>query len=168
MRKEAETNKEIAFELVEMAQADQIMRQKAQVSVADWGKETDKANTERLRELVESNGWPTIDKVGKQASQAAWLLAQHADHDPAFQQQCLDLMKQAEPGQVAPANIAYLEDRVRVNNGQPQLYGTQFYKEGETFGPRPIEDKERVEERRAAVGLEPYSAYYEDMTKRYG
>lgn len=168
MSNETQPNTELTSELIKMAEADQAMRTKAQSGEIDWDDSVDKQNTARLKELVDNVGWPTIAKVGQQASQAAWLLAQHADHDPVFQQYCLDLMKQAEPGQVTPANIAYLEDRVRVNTGKPQLYGTQFYKEGETFGPRPIEDEERIEERRAAVGLEPYSAYYEGMMKRYG
>jgi hypothetical protein len=34
--------------------------------------------------------------------------------------------------------MAYLE--VRVNAGQPQLYGTQLAVTGGEFGPRPIED----------------------------
>ena len=43
--------------------------------------------------LVERQGWPTRSQVGEQAAVSAWLLAQHADQDPALQRRCLDLMR---------------------------------------------------------------------------
>lgn len=92
----------IADELIAMAQADQAVRRG---EAFDSG--VDRRNTERLREVVSQIGWPTISKVGKEASQDAWLLAQHADHDPAFQRQCLELMVEARED-VAARNIAYL------------------------------------------------------------
>ena len=64
---------------------------------------------------------------------------------------------------VVPADLAYLEDRVRVHAGQPQLYGTQFNIAGGEFGPFPIEDPQRLDERRAQAGLEPFAAYQARM-----
>jgi len=43
--------------------------------------------------------------------------------------------------------------------GQPQLYGTQFTVTGGKFGPFPIERPQRLDERRAEAGLEPFAAY---------
>ena len=48
---------------------------------------------------------------------------------------------------------------MRVHAGQPQLYGTQFTVTGDEFGPFPIEDPQRLDERRAEAGLEPFAAY---------
>jgi hypothetical protein len=49
-----------------------------------------------------------------------------------------------------------LEDRVRMFEGRPQLYGTQLEPDDEGRPrPYPIEDPEGVDERRRAVGLEP-------------
>jgi hypothetical protein len=59
----------------------------------------------------------------------------------------------AGQGEASVAHLAYLEDRVRVNAGQPQLYGTQFTVTDGQFGPRPIESPQRLDERRAAAGL---------------
>jgi hypothetical protein len=39
--------------------------------------------------------------VGEDGAHAAWLLAQHADRDPAFQRRCLDLLTQAVAGREA-------------------------------------------------------------------
>lgn len=148
----------VANELLRMAEIDQTMRQRA-MEGHPWDAAVDAANTSRMKELVAVYGWPTITNVGREASQAAWLLVQHADHDPDFQAHCLALMKQLAPGDVSPVDIAYLEDRVRVHSGQPQRYGTQFYRAGDTFGPRPIEDWSLLDERRAAAGLQPFAAY---------
>jgi hypothetical protein len=144
--------KAIADELMQMSEVDQQMRKSRQ-----WDSSLDVANTQRMKEIVEQIGWPTRSKVRKDASERAWLLVQHADHDHAFQRTCLALMKGQAAGEVSPANIAYLEDRVRVAEGRPQFYGTQFYTdEAGNLDPRPIEDPDHVDERRQAVGLQLY------------
>jgi hypothetical protein len=68
-------------------------------------------------------------------------------------------MKKQNPAELNPAHLAYLEDRVRVNQGRPQLYGTQFFGTGAELKPRPIEDKEHLDERRAKVGLGSFEDY---------
>ncbi|WP_182875005.1 hypothetical protein [Microbispora sp. H10670] len=50
---------------------------------------------------------------------------------------------------------------MRVNSGRPQLYGTQFY--GDSDGSYPIEGVEHLDERRAAVGLDPFAEYKATM-----
>ena len=155
-----------ASELLEMAMADQEMR-KSWRETKKWDESIDARNTERLKEIIAAIGWPTKSKVGKDASTAAWLLAQHADHNPEFQQVCLDLMKQELTDEVSQGHIAYLEDRVRVNTGRPTLYGTQFYTNPEgQFGPRPIEDIESLDERRALMGLERFEEYEQRMKSK--
>ena len=62
-------------------------------------------------------------------------------------------------GEASPAHLAYLEDRVRVNAGERQLYGTQFTVTDGRFGPHPIDDPQRLDERRAEAGLEPFADY---------
>jgi hypothetical protein len=48
---------------------------------------------------------------------------------------------------------------VRVHAGQAQLYGTEFTVTGGEFVPFPIEDPQRLDQRRAEAGLEPFAAY---------
>lgn len=152
----------IATEIIAMSERDQAMRKSGQ-----WDASIDVANTARMREIVDQIGWPTVSKVGAQASSSAWLLVQHADHDHAFQRRCLALMQSQSAGEVKLSHIAYLEDRVRVGEGQPQLYGTQFYtNEHGNFGPSPIEDPGNVDLRRAAVGLSPLVEYTQQMEEQ--
>jgi hypothetical protein len=153
------TNVSLANELVQMAERDQEMRNSQQ-----WDAEVDIRNTQRLKQMIEAIGWPSISKVGREAAQCAWLLAQHADHNVAFQRDCLHLMQQSM-NDVDATTVAYLEDRVRVREGRPQLYGTQYYKDEQgAFRPSPIEQPDEVDERRKAVGLEPLAEY--DRTMR--
>lgn len=162
-------NHELASQLLARAEKDQEMRNRAiGTDMSGWDSTVDEDNTAYLKAHVEAHGWPTVSAVGRNASQAAWLLAQHADHDPAFQAYCLRLMQALPQNEVSLRNIAYLEDRVRVANGEPQLYGTQFYKEGDSFSPRPIEDEGHLEERRAAMGLETFEANRQRMIEMYG
>ena len=94
-----------------------------------------------------------------------WLLVQHADSDPDFQRYCLALMYEAR-SDVDIQNIAYLEDRVRVNDGRPQLYGTQFtIDDAGNLAPLPIDDPEIVDSRRKKVGLPPLAEYEEDLRR---
>ena len=160
-------NEHLVSELVERAKRDQAMRLKALDNPFRWDDSVDRSNTKYLKQLLEIDGWPTISIVGEEASQSAWLIAQHADHDIEFQERCLTLMQNLPEGEIKPANIAYLEDRIRVNKGLPQLYGSQFDGEGKSFGPRPIEDEAHVDERRASIGLEPFAAYKAEMIERY-
>jgi hypothetical protein len=151
-------NHALRAELIRRSRIDQTMRNKAMVDVSLWDSSVDEENTLWLESTVRHHGWPTIAAVGEDASQAAWLLVQHADHRPDLQAECLEMMKHVPGGEIRLAHIAYLEDRVRVAEARPQLYGTQFYRLGDQFAPRQIEDEANLEARRAAMGLEAFEA----------
>ncbi|WFU70608.1 DUF6624 domain-containing protein [Bradyrhizobium sp. CB2312] len=102
-------------------------------------------------------GWPTERLVGERAAEAAWLIAQHAIALPQFQRSCLEFLAMAAREHLVPAwQPAMLDDRIRVFEGRPQLYGTQLEPdEHGNMRPHAIKDAEGVDERRRAVGLEP-------------
>lgn len=158
---------EITHELDAMRDVDQKMRSRA-LAEGYWDVTIDANNTARMKQIVAHIGWPTIKRVGQVASENAWLLVQHADHDIAFQEQCLELMKQEASGAVNPRNIAMLEDRIRVNRNQPQIYGTQFRDIDGQHKPLPIEDEESVNERRKLMGLGTLEEGIRGMYEKYG
>lgn len=126
----------------------------------------DTRNTLRLKEIIAEHGWPGRSRVGDDGASAAWLLVQHADLDRAFQKECVALMEAAvQAGKARPADWAYLVDRVRVGEGKPQVYGTQFMQVGDQLSPQPIEDPEHVDERRAAVGLGSLANYAQSFAE---
>lgn len=148
----------LAEEILTMAHRDQQMRKSGV-----WNAKVDTQNTERLKQIIAGQGWPTISLVGKAAAGGAWLLAQHADLDVVFQKRVLALMKKAAKRNEADADrkhIAYLIDRIRVNTGRPQVYGTQFFsKDRKVWKPRPIEKPEHLDARRAEMGMQPFVEY---------
>lgn len=111
-------------------------------------------NAERLDAVIAEHGWPSAVLVGVHGVEAAWLVALHADHDVAFQRRCLDLMAEAvAAGEPSAHWLAYLTDRVLVNEGRPQRFGTQYRRAGGGLELHPLEDPGDVDDRRAAVGL---------------
>ena len=128
----------------------------------------DAANLPWLRQLITDVGWPGKSLVGEDGAKDAWLLAQHADRDPAFQRRCLDLLTAAvEGGEAGAVDQAYLTDRVLLHEGQPQEYGTQAIGRDGRFVARNLRDPGHVDERRAAVGLGPLAEYLASMTEHH-
>lgn len=169
--KETDNTKRITEELIERGLKDQQMRIDHQNpnKKVPFDENIDFENTKWLKEIVTKIGWPTPDKVGEAASHAAWLIVQHADHDIDFQKLCLALLSEAfEQEQVKGSCLAYLTDRVAVNSDQEQTYGTQFHRnESGNLVPKPIKDREKIEERRKKMGLEPFSVYEQKMTGKF-
>ena len=65
----------------------------------------------------------------------------------------------AATGEADPVDFAYLTDRVRINAGRPQLYGTQLELVDGRRRPRPIERPDTVDRRREALGMRSLRAY---------
>jgi hypothetical protein len=127
--------------------------------------EGDAARTARLEEILAEHGWPTFDLVGEDGEDAAWAVAQHSDQDPAFQREALELLRAAvAAGQASPGNLAYLEDRVAVAAGKPQIHGTQVGCGADGAEPAtPLADEDAVDSLRAAAGLGPLADYLAEM-----
>jgi uncharacterized protein DUF6624 len=88
-------------------------------------------------------------------------VAQHADRRLDLQRRALALMTEAvRTGNADAAQLAMLHDRLLVNEGRPQIYGTQIA--GVVDGapvPWPCEDAEHMDQRRAEVGLDPFAVH---------
>lgn len=158
-------NTKLASELQKMVNADQKAVSKRQKKGV-VNERLLRTNTEKLKILVRVHGWPTVSLVGKEGSKNAWLIVQHADRALSFQKKCLRLMldqHKKNPKDIITMYIAFLTDRIYVNEKKPQKFGTQFYtnKKGE-FTYWPIRDIRHVDERRAIFGIEPLAEYIED------
>lgn len=115
------------------------------------------ANGARLEAIVAAHGWPGRRLVGDEASRAAWLVLQHAISRPDLQRRGVGWLSEAVAASEVPAlELAYLEDRVAFFEGRPQRYGTQSdWDEAGRMSVWTLEDPERVDEWRHAVGLGP-------------
>jgi hypothetical protein len=117
-------------------------------------------NTARLREIIAEHGWPDVELVGADGAAAAWLIAQHAIGEPDFQRASLRwIQEKVRQGKAPAAQEAHLYDRIAMYEGRPQRYGTQALPCPDGQHRRWLtEDPERLNERRAAVGLPPAEA----------
>ena len=146
-------------ELLEMAEEDQEERSHfGETDAAPW---QDEKRTARLMEIIELYGWPSPGLVGDEASSAAWLIAQHSDADPEFQQRVLEMLEASVedyPGKAE--NIALLTDRVAANTNQRQRFGSQIGCLNGDPIPRPdLADPDQVDQLRTDAGLEPLHVY---------
>lgn len=151
-------NDRLAKELIALADKDLAMREKLAVA-GELGcgyhpemEQIHQDNAKRLREIIEEIGFPTLSKVGEKASDAAWLIIQHAIGEPDFMKECYRMMEK-NTSDINPKSKAYLYDRIQVFQSRPQKYGTQLIIEG----VYPVEDKKKLNEERIKVNLPPLS-----------
>lgn len=153
--------KDIAEEIIELKNVDLKLRarliQNAQLSEG-YNEEMEalhNSNAKMLNEIIDRIGYPTSDKVGKEASEAAWLVVQHSIGQPSFMKKCVKLLEMAvKQDKANPINLAYLSDRIAVFEGKPQLYGTQFdWDENGEMSPKPFDNMTKVNDRRSSVSL---------------
>jgi len=125
----------------------------------------DRDNLKQFKEIVGRCGWPTTRKY----THMAWLLAQHADSDPAFQRVARGLIEASvRKGIAAPRDLAYIADRIAANERRPQEYGTQFSQPDRChLVLDPVDDRELVNRRRLAIGLTSLEAYEAEGRRRF-
>jgi uncharacterized protein DUF6624 len=167
-------NQELQSEIVAMKDEDQALRfaifSKLQISDEEAATlfHMDEQHGYRLKQIVEKCGWPGISLVGELGSSAMWLLVQHQDKDVSFQQNCLELLKEAVQRREASfCDYTYLFDRVRKNQGLPQLYGTQVVQTGGKWRLYPVENVEELELRRKEAGLSSIEEYKKMLEQIY-
>ena len=131
---------------------------------------TDSTNFIILKSIFNKHGYLGYSKVGHKTSHNFWLLVQHQDKNPAFQERVLLAMKQeVENNNASYLDYAYLIDRVKVNTGELQIYGTQMTVNSDTssYIPKAVINPMELNERRKIVGLDPIESYVKTMNERY-
>lgn len=171
-------DQELANELKNMAKLDQIAAyipqgEHKKLSPEEWADfklATFEKNRQRLEQLFKQIGFIGYDRAGKEGSDNFWLMVQHCDHAPEFQQRVLEEMKKEVANGNATANkYAMLVDRVQVNLGNQQVYGTQVSYDLDSCQAysKNLANPEQVNRLREQVGLEPLEVYLNDMSKAH-
>jgi hypothetical protein len=163
-RKELLMDEPLRAELLEMERLDRSVRanlvERGELHTGGYHPEMQaihQRHNARLRTILETHGWPGRSLVGEDGCRAAGFVVQHAILDLGLQRYGVALLREAVATREAePFMLALLTDRVLMQEGQPQIYGTQYIgaKEG-GVEPWPIANPETVDERRHAVGLPP-------------
>ncbi len=162
-------------ELEDIYVADQKLRTSVDAIIKQYGEKSeqvqstwseierlDKINLKRVTEILDSKGWLGPEQVGERASATLFLVIQHAN--TKIWKKYLPMMRKAVQEKKASAsNLALLEDRyLAFGLGKKQIYGSQLQTVDGITKLMPVEDPDRLDERRAAVGLQPIAEYLQN------
>lgn len=179
-KKTIEFNQELANELKKMVKIDQLAasyafppKEFAHYSQKKWLQFKDsiyKTHQKRIAEIFNKNGFPGYNLLGKEGSQNFWIMVQHSDHNPEFQNKVLQKMKlQVDKKNANSKNYAMLVDRVKINTGLQQIYGSQVsfnHKKAQAY-PKNLFDSINVNKRRRSIGLQPLEIYLNSVSKTH-
>lgn len=181
MSKEQAENEILQIELIKMYVDDQAVRGNmmnalivkyeldADNITQDGGATVDERNRIRLKEIFKESGFPNKELVGKDAMQGIFFMIQHSDGDKDWQKSQLKNIENAvKNGDMDGEKYAYLYDRIKINGGEKQLYGTQFANVDpikKTVELADTEDLENLDKRRREMGMMPIEMYKKFMLK---
>jgi hypothetical protein len=91
----------------------------------------DQENLHKIKAILDQYGRLSPEQVGMNASQALFLVIQHADLET--QLTYLPMIRTAEKtGKILSSNLAILEDRINMRQGKKQVYGSQSFSDKAT------------------------------------
>lgn len=119
-----------------------------------------------FKETLRRCGWPGRSKVGQGASMGFAMMVVNSDGNSPLQRYSRWLMEKeiSMKGEVPRELFAILTDKLLLSEMKPQRYGTQL---DFSFKARPVEDKDRVDQLRAEMGMMPLAEYEETVRDLY-
>lgn len=112
----------------------------------------DEYNTRVLKTLLPKSGWFDNHTHGKQITHGAWLIAQHSPDREFMKYALVEMEKRVSSGGVDARDYALTYDRVRIGDGYPQRYGSQFSCRNGRLSLMPVEDEAAVDTEREKIG----------------
>lgn len=179
-RREADMRAKIDSLLCDIGRKDQEVRtdwakvatgsvtQEEAIEYALKMEETDSTNLAAVSRILDTYGWPS--GLSDEANKAIFLVVDHSDLN--IMNKYIGLFRDAvEKGYLSMNDLVTMEDRMLMNAGKPQKYGTQAYSLVE-YGKTmiyiwPVEDPDKLDALRKSVGLMPIEDYLE-MVKQQG
>lgn len=117
----------------------------------------DKENQTTILPILEQYGWLPISKIGELASDAQFYVLQHTVDLDLFRKYLPRIKALAKKGEAKLWHAALMEDRLLVNEGKKQVFGSQVVKRPGKYDGQffvwPIEDPDKVNELRKEAGL---------------
>ncbi|MBP7512313.1 MAG: hypothetical protein KA981_10300 [Bacteroidia bacterium] len=174
-RADAKLNKPLVLKLDSIYNDDTKFRKQLSATEKEFGRnskeleslwkiinEKDSINQIKVSGILEEYGWLGADVIGEQGNSALFLVIQHSNIQ--MQEKYIPMMREAvKDGRAIGGNLALLEDRIALQKGRRQIYGSQITrnKENQLYYVRPLMDPDNVDKRRAEVGLVPIAEYLE-------
>lgn len=141
--------------LDEIYDLDQNMRIAGDINIA-----TDRRNIIVIVSIIEKCGMPTLSQVNQKQLNTIWLVLQHTEN--FIRKKYFPILKNScENGDLSKSKIAMMQDRILMNEGKPQIYGTQITTDIKTHKLKlyNLTKPETVNKRRKEVGLGPIQEY---------
>lgn len=179
-RREADIRNKVDSLLCDIGRLDQAVR-------ADWAKvstgnvtqeeaieyaltmeQIDSTNLAVVSQILDTYGW--LDGLSEDANKAIFLVIDHSDLTTMNKYRDL-FHEAADKGYLSVKDLVTMEDRMLMNAGKPQIYGTQAYayaQEGESIMIYiwPVENPDKLNERREQVGLSSMEVYLEAVRQQ--
>ncbi|XOV92544.1 MAG: DUF6624 domain-containing protein [Bacteroidota bacterium] len=104
--------------------------------------------------IIDQYGWLGKSQIGETANGSLFTTVQHA-RDNAIRKKYFPLLKKSgKNGESSLATMASMKDRILIQRGKPQLYGTQYRMIDGDMQLFPIRNPDKLNERRKEVGLD--------------
>ena len=118
----------------------------------------DHRNQELVISIIEKCGMPTLKEVDQKQMDAIWLGLQHSTKE-IRKKYFPQVEKAVKNGDLSKGQYALMKDRMLMDEGKPQIYGSQI-ENGKLY---KLENPKTVNERRKEMGMESI----EDYLKRF-
>ncbi len=103
--------------------------------------------------IIEEHGWLGKNTIGEATNRTLFLVVQHAPNNATRKMYFPLLEASAINGESELSDMATMKDRILVQDGESQIYGTQSSMVNGELEPFSIEDPKNVNKRRKKVGL---------------
>ena len=155
-----------AFTVLDFSTLPADERQSAEALAWESIGAVDKALLEELLTMVPPEGWFKKSVYGERAAGAAFLIIQHSDLEN-WRRFVPVLEPLVAQGEVDGQSYGLMYDRLAINEGRPQRYGTQMTCKDGRWVVDKLEDPEHVDERRSAMNFPGTVAEYEAHFRTY-
>jgi hypothetical protein len=127
-------------------------RQAAMDAAAAPIEAVDAENQAALLAMIPPEGWFLKSRYGAKAAEAAFHIVQHSD--VTLWRRFLPVLEPlVASGEIDGQSYAMMFDRLAISEARPQRFGTQWRCDGGKYRPYPIENADRLDERRSAMGI---------------
>ena len=133
----------------------------------------DSLNQSMVFGILDNDGWPS--NLSDKANRAIWIVIDHSDL--TSRSKYLSFVRaKADEGILDKSDYAMLNDRVLMEEGKPQVYGTQIKMaatfDGEDMAMQlylwPVENPDALDSLRRSVGLSPIEEYLRSSSESVG
>jgi len=122
----------------------------------------DHRNQELVISIIEKCGMPTLNEVTQKHMTAIWVGLQHTNEK--YRKKYFPMVEKAvENGDLSKEQYALMKDRILMEEGKPQIYGSQI-KDDKLY---KLENPETVNERRKEMGMGTIEDYLKNFNIQF-